>query len=81
MNIYFVNNSLAMKNNPCHFLDMDACQLLAMDDLGRRPDSSIARPATAALTDSAHHANSVELEGDFFAGQVSIPCPCVRHSA
>ena len=44
MNIHFVNNSLAMEYDACHFLAMDACQFLAMDDLSRPPEPLITEP-------------------------------------
>jgi hypothetical protein len=76
MNIHFVNISLALKNDACHFLAMDVCQFLAMDDLGRPPEPLITkpgRPLRAAIRPT--DASSGE---EFFAWGVSIPSPRVR---
>ena len=76
MNIYLVNNSLAMENDACHFLAMDVCQLLAMDDLGRPPESLITKPGRPlrARIRPTYASSGAE----FFAWTVSIPSPRVR---
>jgi hypothetical protein len=76
MNIHLVNNSLAMEIDACHFLAIDVGQFLAMDDLGRPPESLITKPGRPLRAPiRSTYASSGE---EFFAWTVSIPSPRVR---